>query len=93
MEIQSLSIAVPLHGCINACPFCVSRMHGMDYENRIGKYNDLQVRDYKSRMLFARKNGCRRPVPMAQDMLGLYRQNPSQDMIDMIVRLARLGSA
>jgi hypothetical protein len=32
-------------------------------------------------------------VPMAQDMLGLYRQNPSQDMIDMIVRLARLGSA
>ena len=58
MEIQSLSIAVPLHGCINACPFCVSRMHGLDYENRIGKYNDLQVRDYKARMLFARKNGC-----------------------------------
>ena len=28
-------------------------------------------------------------VPMAQEMLELYRQNPSRDMIEMIVRLAR----
>ena len=58
MEIQSLSIAVPLRGCVNTCPFCVSRMHGMDYKDNIGTYLPIHIRDYKNRMLFARKNGC-----------------------------------
>ena len=27
MKIQSLSIVVPTNGCVNDCPFCVSKMH------------------------------------------------------------------
>lgn len=36
MQIQSLSIVVPSKGCINKCPFCVSRMvNSNTYENRM----------------------------------------------------------
>ena len=30
MKIQSLSVVVPTNGCINNCPFCVSKMHETD---------------------------------------------------------------
>lgn len=33
MNIQTISIVVPTKGCVNKCPFCVSRMHDSPYEN------------------------------------------------------------
>ena len=33
MNIQTISIVVPTKGCVNKCPFCVSRMHNSPYEN------------------------------------------------------------
>lgn len=33
MNIQTISIVVPTKGCVNNCPFCVSRMHDSPYEN------------------------------------------------------------
>ena len=58
MEIQSLSIVVPSNGCINCCPFCVSRMHTNDYKDLITGANESMIikrcqknssRDWKSR--------------------------------------------
>jgi organic radical activating enzyme len=40
MNIQTISIVVPTKGCVNNCPFCVSRMHDSPYEN---KWNDIQM--------------------------------------------------
>lgn len=40
MNIQTISIVVPTKGCVNNCPFCVSRMHDSPYEN---KWNDVQM--------------------------------------------------
>ena len=62
MKIQSLSICVPA-GCPNNCKFCVAKMHREDYKNNMSKKihgieKELFVRDYKTRMQFARDNGC-----------------------------------
>lgn len=65
MEIQSLSVVVPTHGCINQCKFCVSRMHREEYENIIGRLitekeneSDRYLLQYMNRLAFARDNGC-----------------------------------
>ena len=34
MKIQSISIVVPTGGCVNNCPFCVSKMHKSPYEDQ-----------------------------------------------------------
>lgn len=58
MNIQSLSIVVPTHGCMNQCKFCVSRMHKEEYKDLISDA-DFSLRNaYKNRMAFARDNGC-----------------------------------
>lgn len=59
MTVQSLSIAVPLRGCVNDCPFCVSKMHGHDYPDYITKGGTGAVLDYVDRLLYARQAGCR----------------------------------
>ena len=51
MKIQSLSIVVPTSRCMNDCPFCVSKMHDNQYENR------FSVRQMRKRLLYAEKNG------------------------------------
>ena len=72
MEIQSLSVVVPSTGCINCCPFCVSRMHTNDYKDLITgsnkrcrtnsscdwKSRETAKRNYLNRLAFARDNGC-----------------------------------
>lgn len=62
MKIQSLSIVVPSKGCINKCPFCVSRMVNSDqYENRMDinhPHYDINVREYLKRLRFVADNGC-----------------------------------
>jgi hypothetical protein len=40
MNIQTISIVVPTKGCINKCPFCVSKMHHCPYEN---KWDEIQM--------------------------------------------------
>jgi adenine C2-methylase RlmN of 23S rRNA A2503 and tRNA A37 len=61
MEIQSLSISVP-SGCPNNCKFCVSKMHPeKNIINQIEKnkrFRDLYKNDFKTRLAFARDNGC-----------------------------------
>lgn len=62
MQIQSLSIVVPSKGCINKCPFCVSRMVNSNiYENKMDINHpeyDYNVREYLKRMRFVADNGC-----------------------------------
>jgi len=59
MEVQSLSVVVPMKGCVNDCKFCVSHMHDSPYPNLIeGPDRRLTERDYIKRMAFARDNGC-----------------------------------
>lgn len=58
MNIQSLSIVVPTHGCMNQCKFCVSRMHKEEYPNLITEKYYLMKYHYINRMAFARDNGC-----------------------------------
>ena len=62
MKIQSLSIVVPNKGCINKCPFCVSRMvNSNTYENRMDinhPHYDINVREYLKRLRFVADNGC-----------------------------------
>lgn len=50
MKIQSISVVVPTRGCVNNCPFCVSRMHENPYEN---KFDAIQ---YRKRIKFAANN-------------------------------------
>lgn len=60
MEVQSLSVCVPA-GCPNKCKFCCAHMHRDKYKNSIEqnkRFRDLYKRDYKSRLMFARDNGC-----------------------------------
>lgn len=38
MNIQTISIVVPTKGCVNQCPFCVSRMHENNYENSFDEF-------------------------------------------------------
>lgn len=40
MNIQTISIVVPTKGCVNKCPFCVSRMHDSSYEDN---WNEPQM--------------------------------------------------
>lgn len=62
MNIQSLSVVVPNKGCINKCPFCVSRMVNSDqYENRMDinhPHYDINVKEYLKRLRFVADNGC-----------------------------------
>lgn len=61
MKIQSLSVVVPNRGCVNNCPFCVSRMHCDSYKNLMDDdlpQFDLHLKDYLKRLDFARDNGC-----------------------------------
>lgn len=60
MQIQSLSIDVPVKKCVNDCPFCVVQLHPTGYENRIMDPNTtvLVEHDYIARLQFARDNGC-----------------------------------
>jgi len=51
MKIQTLSIVVPTNGCVNKCPFCVSRMH----ENPSSE--EINWVQYKKRLIFAHNNG------------------------------------
>lgn len=63
MKIQSLSVVVPNKGCINNCPFCVSRMlnNSSDYPNLMDidhpEY-DYNVREYLKRLRYVAENGC-----------------------------------
>jgi hypothetical protein len=38
MNIQTISIVVPTPGCVNKCPFCVSRMHDNPYQNHFDAF-------------------------------------------------------
>ena len=62
MQIQSLSIVVPSKGCINKCPFCVSRMvNSNTYPNLMDinhPHYDINVREYLKRLRFVADNGC-----------------------------------
>ena len=62
LNIQSLSVVVPNKGCINKCPFCVSRMVNSDqYENRMDinhPHYDINVKEYLKRLRFVADNGC-----------------------------------
>ena len=40
MQIQSLSVVVPNKGCVNKCPFCVSRMVNSDTYLNLMDIND-----------------------------------------------------
>ena len=57
MNIQSLSVVVPLKGCVNNCKFCVSRTHENQYKN-ILENEPIGFRQYISRLQFAKDNGC-----------------------------------
>ena len=52
-QIQSLSIVVPSTSCINNCKFCVAKMHGEKYDNKItGKnmFYDIDMKEYLKRL-------------------------------------------
>lgn len=51
MNIQTISIVVPTKGCVNKCPFCVSRMHENNYEN---SFDEFQI---TKRLKWAIMNG------------------------------------
>lgn len=60
MQIQSLSVCVP-GGCPNDCKFCVSKMKRDEYTNQIEgnkAFRHLYKEDFKTRLKFARDNGC-----------------------------------
>lgn len=62
MDIQSFSIVVPNNGCVNACPFCVSRMHCSKYENKMDmshQHYDINVKEYLKRMRYVADQGCK----------------------------------
>lgn len=51
MNIGSISIVVPTKRCVNACKFCVSRMHDNPYED---SFNEIA---YRKRIKYAANNG------------------------------------
>ena len=62
MDIQSFSIVVPNKGCVNACPFCVSRMHCSKYENKMDMnhpHYDINIKEYMKRMRYVAECGCK----------------------------------
>lgn len=52
MNIQTLSIVVPTKGCVNNCPFCVSRMHENNYHDK-----KVDMFSLKKRIKWAIMNG------------------------------------
>lgn len=57
MNVQSLSITVPSNGCVNKCKYCVSRTHTDSWMcDKISKYDDITISDYKKRLRFATNN-------------------------------------
>lgn len=62
MQIQSLSVVVPNKGCVNKCPFCVSRMVNSDtYPNLMDinhPHYDINVREYLKRLRYVADSGC-----------------------------------
>lgn len=63
MQIQSLSVVVPNKGCVNNCPFCVSRMlnNSGEYPNLMDINHpeyDYNVREYLKRLRYVADNGC-----------------------------------
>jgi MoaA/NifB/PqqE/SkfB family radical SAM enzyme len=63
MQFQTLSVVVPTGRCVNACPFCVSRMHESPYEWILEESvtskekQEAYFRQYKRRLQFAQDNG------------------------------------
>ena len=84
MDIQSLSIVVPTHGCMNQCKFCVSRMHKEEYENLISTDDYFHMESYKNRMAFARDNGC--------NTVMLTGQGEPQQNLEFITKFAKMNS-
>ena len=84
MKIQSLSIVVPTHGCMNHCKFCVSRMHKEEYEDLISTDNCFHRENYKNRLAFARDNGC--------NTVMLTGQGEPQQNLDFITKFAKMNS-
>lgn len=52
MEVQSLSIDVPVNSCINNCKFCCVKLHKNPY------MDNIQFNEIKKRLQFAVNNGC-----------------------------------
>jgi len=50
MRIQSISIVVPTHGCVNNCKFCVSKMHTNNY------LHNFNFNQFEKRIKFAVNN-------------------------------------
>ena len=84
MNIQSLSIVVPTHGCMNQCKFCVSRMHKEEYPNLISTGDYFHKKSYKNRMAFARDNGC--------NTVMLTGQGEPQQNLEFITKFAKMNS-
>ena len=84
MNIQSLSIVVPTHGCMNQCKFCVSRMHKEEYEDLISDGDYFHIESYKNRMAFARDNGC--------NTVMLTGQGEPQQNLEFITKFAQMNS-
>ena len=84
MNIQSLSIVVPTHGCMNQCKFCVSRMHKEEYPNLISTNDYFHRESYKNRMAFARDNGC--------NTVMLTGQGEPQQNMGFIADFAKMNS-
>ena len=84
MNIQSLSIVVPTHGCMNQCKFCVSRMHKEEYQDLISSNNYFHRESYKNRMAFARDNGC--------NTVMLTGQGEPQQNMKFIADFAKMNS-
>ena len=84
MNIQSLSIVVPTHGCMNQCKFCVSRMHKEEYEDLISTDDYFNRESYKNRLAFARDNGC--------NTVMLTGQGEPQQNLEFITKFAKMNS-
>ena len=84
MNIQSLSIVVPTHGCMNQCKFCVSRMHKEEYEDLVSTDNFFHRENYKKRMAFARDNGC--------NTVMLTGQGEPQQNLEFIANFSKMNS-
>lgn len=54
MKVQSLSICVPVKGCVNNCKFCISKLNKKNY-----KYEGSNsIDDLMSRLQYTRDQGC-----------------------------------
>lgn len=83
MQIQSLSVCVPA-GCPNNCKFCVSKMKRKLYKNQIEHsegFRDLYKKDFKTRLEFARDNGCNTMV-LTGDGEPLFNRKFVEDVLE-----------